>query len=137
MGTVFVPMSYTEAQKARFKSLCDRVNMKEITMNKAYQFANADGDTPDSKGFNNTFSKWVELARKYGWIEDVKSEINERQAKKDVEDIPVAGLGSIKDDKKHNLPRSDAKKYVLPIAIGIGAGIILIAIAKHYQKKKG
>jgi len=101
---------FTNKQAERFSMLCERVRNGEISANKSYEYAKADGDDEDNKGFNGTFKDWVDTATTKGWLNVIET-------------------------PKVELEPTKKTNYVLPILIGVGVAIVLIYAIKKFSKK--
>lgn len=69
----------TREQENRYRSLCEMVNQKKITMNKAYKeakksFSNANGEEVD--GFGGNFKDWMTHAQEQGWVDQAFGVLN-------------------------------------------------------------
>lgn len=118
----------TRAQEDRYKNLCDMVNKKEITMNKAYkeakkEFLNANGDSED--GFGGGFKDWVTHAQNEGWIEQGFQVLNTILAQRGNRNQPPPPP-----------PPQEQKSTTSPILwIGLGAVVIVGGIVIYKLSK--
>ncbi len=106
----------TDKQKSRFKMICERVSKKEIGANKAYEYAQIDGETEDDLGFKGTFKDWLATASSYDWFGE-KSNPNQQLV---VQPDPPK--------KKTNV--------IVPILIGVTAALILYVVVKRMTAKE-
>lgn len=103
----------TEKQALRFRTLCERVNKKDISANKSYEYARADGGEGD-EGFKGTFKDWVALATTNGWIQQPQQPVPTPEVK----------------------PEPEKRSVVIPVVFGVIAAVVIFVLIKSAMNKE-
>lgn len=106
----------TPSQRKRFGLLYERVKRKEMSANKAYDFAQQDGADDDDKGFKGSFAEWITIAQNSNWGGN-ESEVNAKV----LNDAPA--------------PQKSKTNYIFPILVGVGVAVVLIYAIKKFGSK--
>lgn len=114
---------FNDTQKARFSDLHRRVLRREISANQAYKYAQADGDSPEDKGFRGSFKDWIENSKLKEWVsEPVKTENEENNKEPEL--------------KKEVTSERTLKDYLVPIGVGVIIAVVLVYAIKKFGKKE-
>lgn len=107
---------FTETQKKRFSSLCEKVRSGNLNANQSYRLAQIDGESQDDQGFKGSFKEWIEASKINNWLPESSADVNE----------PKKSTTVIKESKTD---------YITPIVIGLVIAGIFYTLKKLNNNK--